>query len=184
VKRLQPTTDGKTSDNVVNNTKGREVETLLTGLGSLMTAKSGTDKNSGPQGAMPVSNNAAEAIALAVDVAALFYANAVLKAAAKDRSPTGDAPKTVSIAETLPYFRDADSRNKGSSSGTKKLADIISASDVLNGIDAPGLMAALKTTGLSFGLPATQISQVVEARMPQTNGSETSLMQLLGTRSA
>jgi hypothetical protein len=61
---------------------------------------------------------------------------------------------------------------------------MISASGVLNDIDTAGLMATLNTTGLSFGLPATQISQVVEARMPQTKGGETSLMQLLTTKSA
>ncbi|WP_192491278.1 hypothetical protein [Agrobacterium sp. AGB01] len=195
VKQLQTSRDGKPSDNAMTSVQEREVETLLTALGALMTAKSRTGENSVPQGGMPVSNDAAEGIALAIDIAALFYTDAVLKAIAHGKSPVGDAVSALSIAETMPFFRDAESpktgaprRGKGQRSkdnnGTKRLAGMISASGVLNGIDAAGLMATLNTTGLSFGLPATQISQVLEARMPQTKGGETSLMQLLTTRSA
>jgi hypothetical protein len=195
VKKLQTSRDGKPSDNAMTSRQGREVETLLTALGALMTAKSGTGENSIPQGRMPVSNDAAEGIALAIDIAALFHTDAVLKAVAHGKSPADDVVSALSIAETMPFFRDAESpkigtpyRGKGQRSkdnnGTKRLAGMISASGVLNDIDAAGLMATLNTTGLSFGLPATQISQVVEARMPQTKGGETSLMQLLTTRSA
>jgi hypothetical protein len=195
VKQLQTSRDGKPSDNAMTGPKGREVETLLTALDALMTTKSGTGENSVPQGRIPVSNDAAEGIALAIDIAALFHTDAVLKAVSHSKSPAGDAVSALSIAETMPFFRDAESpkigtpyRGKGQRSkdnnGTKRLAAMISASGVLNDIDAAGLMATLNTTGLSFGLPATQISQVVEARMPQTKGGETSLMQLLTTRSA
>jgi hypothetical protein len=195
VKKLQTSRDGNPSDNAMTSLQGREIETLLTALGALMTAKSGSGENSIPQSRMPVSNDAAEGIALAIDIAALFHTDAVLKAVAHGKSPAGDAVSALSIAETMPFFRDAESlktgsprRGKGQRSkgknGTKRLAGMISASGVLNDIDAAGLMATLNTTGLSFGLPATQISQVVEARMPQTKGGETSLMQLLTTRSA
>lgn len=195
VKRLQTSRDGNPSDNAMTSPQGREVETLLTALGALMTAKSGTGENGIPQGRMPVSNDAGEGIALAIDIAALFHTDAVLKAVAHGKSPSGDVVSTLSIAETMPFFRDAESSKIGAprrgkaqrsegNNGTKRLAGMISASGVLNDIDAAGLMATLNTTGLSFGLPATQISQVVEARMPQTKGGETSLMQLLTTRSA
>lgn len=195
VKQLQSSHDGKPSDHAMTGPQGREVGTLLTALGALMTAKSRTGENSVPQGRMPVSNDAAEGIALAIDIAALFHTDAVLKAVAHSKSPAGDVVSALSIAETMPFFRDAESPKTGSprrgkaqrskdNNGTKKLAGMISASGVLNDIDAAGLMATLNTTGLSFGLPATQISQVVEARMPQTKGGETSLMQLLTTRSA
>ncbi|WP_312944101.1 hypothetical protein [Agrobacterium sp.] len=195
VKQLQTSRDGKPSDNAMTGPKGREVEALLTALGALMTTKSGTGENSVPQGRMPVSNDAAEGIALAIDIAALFHTDAVLKAVAHGKSPAGDAVSALSIAETMPFFRDAESPKTGAprrgkaqryndNNGTKRLAGMISASGVLNDIDTAGLMATLNTTGLSFGLPATQISQVVEGRMPQTKGGETSLIQLLTTRSA
>lgn len=195
VKKLQTSRDGKPSDNAMTSRQGREVETLLTALGALMTAKSGTGENSIPQGRMPVSNDAAEGIALAIDIAALFHTDAVLKAVSHGKSPSGDVVSALSIAETMPFFRDAESPKTGAprrgkaqryndNNGTKRLAGMISASGVLNDIDAAGLMATLNTTGLFFGLPATQISQVVEARMPQTKGTETSPMQLLTTRSA
>lgn len=195
VKRLQTSRDGKPSDNAMTSVQEREVETLLTALGSLMTAKSRTGENSVPQGGMPVSNDAAEGIALAIDIAAVFHTDAVLKALAHGKSPVGDVVSALSIAETMPFFRDAESPKTGAprrgkaqryndNNGTKRLAGMISASGVLNDIDTAGLMATLNTTGLSFGLPATQISQVVEARMPQTKGGETSLMQLLTTKSA
>lgn len=195
VKKLQTSRDGNPSDNAMTSLQGREIETLLTALGALMTAKSGKGENSVPQGRMPVSNDAAEGIALAIDIAALFHTDAVLKAVSHSKSPAGDVVSALSIAETMPFFRDAESPKTGAprrgkahrskdNNGTKRLAGMISASGVLNDVDAAGLMATLNTTGLSFGLPATQISQVVEARMPQTKGGETSLMQLLTTRSA